>query len=312
MDNLYKDKAESLIFEIAKNAGFMKDISLFNGKMGVAILLFHASRYFESKKLEGISESLIQDIIDERDKLYELGTKKDSNLFWALNYLFDCGFIDLEEDFFDDIDELLFAENNSKSKDEALTNIFMGKYIISRQKTSKNIDVWDSRVIEYLNTSIDFINENKELFLFNLELLTTFWHTLLCWEEKSNIPFRSEKLEEILLFFNNNIRALPRQAIMEPKFQFFIAYNKLEVPKHIYLETKSISSLNAIHLHKLLYPKYITPTKNQTNEILSGIINNKTITEDLFSLLSFQNIGLKGYFSGFAWTLLQFLQSQDH
>jgi hypothetical protein len=311
MNKLYEEIAESLIFKIAKNAGFTNDIRLFEGKMGVAILLFHASRYFASKELKDISESLIDDIIEEEEKLYELCNQRESDMFWALNYLFDCGYIDFEEDFFDDMDELLFPQNDCKSQNDTIKNIFMGNYIISRHKTSKNTGMWNSRVIEYLNTSINTIYLHKELLLYNLDLLTPFWYTLLYWDKKNNSPFCSDKLEEILLFFNNHSKVLPHHVIIEPKFQFFITYNKFETPKHIKLGTKTISSLNAVYLNKLLYPNYIMPTNNQIDEILSNIINNKDITRDLFSLLSFQNIGLKGYFSGLAWTLLQFLQSNN-
>lgn len=116
MNKDFNEIAQTLIDKIAKTAGFSNDISLLEGKTGIVILLFHGSKYFSSKDLEKVAEFLIDDIIEERSKLSQMLQSKSSEIFWALNYLNDEKFIELENDFFSEIDEMLFKKDEDLSK----------------------------------------------------------------------------------------------------------------------------------------------------------------------------------------------------
>lgn len=78
-----------LLEEITKDVGFLTSLSLFERKTGIAILLYHGSRYFNLPAIERVADVLIDDIIEESEQMYSLGlyilsryaTSRDKN-YW--------------------------------------------------------------------------------------------------------------------------------------------------------------------------------------------------------------------------------------
>jgi hypothetical protein len=157
MDKNFNGIAQSLVAKIAKTAGLSNDIGLLEGKMGIVILLFQSSKYFSSNDLEKVAEFLIDDIVEEKSKLYQLIQNKSSEIFWALNYLSDTGFIELEAEFFSEIDEVLFRKIEDLSKISVVNYSFLGNYILSRYRTSKCPDYWVKQIQVYLSNMMKII-----------------------------------------------------------------------------------------------------------------------------------------------------------
>lgn len=308
MDNIYSEMVQTLLNKIAGIAGFTNDISLLEGKMGIAIVLFHGSKYFSSEELEKVSESLISDIIEEEHKLYQLSSQKSSNIFWAFNYLSENRFFELDEDFFGDVDKVLLSNDENYSKMSVIHYPFLGNYILSRYRTSSNPEYWITQTQTYLQNMVKIINHNKGIYLKNVELLTPFWYTMLKWKEyKFDFELNNGNIKEICLFFENAIKESPQGAKQESCIQFYCAFKDLRFEFNK-LNIMTISGINTIYLHKLLYPDFILPPNAQITESLAGIVKNKQILNELIGLVNFQNIGIAGYISGFAWSLLQYLQ----
>lgn len=308
----YQNVAESALMKIAKTVGFTEDISLLEGKMGVAIILFHGSRYFSSKELRKVSEFLIDDIIEESDKLLHLSNQRSSDIFWAFNYLSYYGFIDIGKNFFNEVDEILFSDIKDYMDIDVVNYFFLGNYILSGQRTSTETNLYISKAKEYISNVINIINLNRIFFVHNFDLLAPFWYVMLKWKETGFIKeVYSKKLEEVLLFFNNEINELSNNTSINPSYQFFSRFNGIELKRIVVDKGTTISDINSIYLNKLLYSDYTIPSNNQVKQILSTIVSGGNILKELESLVSYQNIGIKGYFSGFIWVLLNFIQNSN-
>ena len=307
MDKNYNDIAKTLIDKITKTAGLTNDISLFEGKMGIVILLFQSSRYFASKDHEKVAEFLIDDIVDEKTKLSQMAQNKSSEIFWALNYLSDTDFIELEADFFSEIDELLIGKIDDLSNINTVNYPFLGNYILSRYKTSNSSEYWVLQIQTYLRNMFKIIISNKGLYRRNTNLLAPFWYTMLtCKEKEFNFEFENDDFGEVCLFFVEICSVLPENEKRDAWFQFYSLYNNLEF-KYNSSDVRTISDINTVYLNKLLYPDFMMPPDRQIIEVINEIANDEKKLQELGSLLSYQNVGISSYVPGFAWSLLCYL-----
>ena len=310
MDKNFNEIAKTLIDKIAKTAGLTNDISLLEGKMGIVILLFLSSRYFSSKDHEKVAEFLIDDIVDEKTKLSQMAHNRSSEIFWALNYLSDTDFIELEADFFSEIDELLIGKIDDLSKISAVNYPFLGNYILSRYNSSACPDYWISQIQTYLQNMLRIIISNKGLYRRNTNLLAPFWYTMImCKEKEFNFEFENDDFGEVSLFFVEVCSVLPDNEKRDAWFQFYSLYNNLEF-KYNSSDVRTISDINIVYLNKLLYPDFMMPPDSQMLEVINEIANDEKKLQELGSLLSYQNVGISSYVSGLAWSLLYFLNER--
>jgi hypothetical protein len=311
MEKNFNDIAHSQLSRIANIAGFSNDVSFFEGKMGVAILLYQGSRYFSNKNLERMADFLIDDVIEEKNKLYELCVNRSCEIFWGIKYLSDSKFLELDTDFFKEIDDQLFRNIDNISELSALNYPFIGNYILRRSNNSDSPDYWKTQIQIYLRNMMKLIISNKGLYRRNTNLLAPFWYTMLmCKEKVFDFEPDNDDLRELSLFFVEIFSALPEINICDAWYQFYSLYNDLEF-KYDPSYVRTISDINTIYLNKLLYSDFIMPSDNKVNETLSDIINDKNILQNLNSLLSYQNVGISGYVSGFALSLLLYLQLNE-
>jgi hypothetical protein len=131
-----------------------------------------------------------------------------------------------------------------------------------------------------------------------------------CKEKKIRTKYRRRNFREVCSFFDGIYSALTFNEKQECWFQFYSLYNNFEF-KYKPSDIKSISDINSIYLNKLLYSDFIMPPSNQVSDILTKIVDDKKTLLELDSLTSYQNIGIQGYTSGFAWSLLQYLQYNE-
>jgi len=309
-NKLHPEKTLILLKQIAKYAGFSPTPGLFDGKTGIAILLYHGSRCFHSSELELVADALIDDIIEEAEQIYSLGfTKGLSGIAWAINHLMNNEFIDFDTIYFDDIDRILFCDEEVPRRIDNSEYPFLGLYILSRYENSLNKNLWVGRASSYSNYMLKLIDvTGKNLFIRNRTLLTPFWYCLLKWKEY-NLPFmhKDETIGQV-------VQSLKKITFKDTKTinsafadQLFQTLLQLEVSVQL-PEKLTITDINSIYFNQLLYSDILLPPKKILGESFSAIIEDKLLLKELLLLLNSKTIGLSHYISGFAWSLLQYNQ----
>jgi hypothetical protein len=305
MNKILHENAENLVNKIAKTAGFSNDPGLLNGKMGVAILLFHGSKYFQSGDLEKIAEFLIDDVIENKEQIFT-----SSEVFWAFNYLSEKGFIELDKDFFSDIDEALFKKAEDISMESIMSDPFLGIYILSRFYTSENREYWIAQAQTYLRTMLRTIHLRRGILKRNIDQFAPFWYVILkCKELELEIDINKNELGEICVIFDDLYKSASDFEKLSASFQFYILYKSQDF-RYDQSWIGSIKGINNLYLNKLLYPGYIMPSLDWIEEKVEAILNDKRTLRELESLFSYQNIGITCYITGLAWTLLSYFK--DH
>jgi len=101
-----------LIQQIAKISALVPETGLLTGKIGIAILLYHYARYRNDMKIKECVENLmniaVHEISLEAGKDFESGL---CGIAWGIDYLMKQGFVEADEDIFDEIDIALLQEN---------------------------------------------------------------------------------------------------------------------------------------------------------------------------------------------------------
>ena len=189
-----------LLEEIAKYSGFLDDLGLFEGKTGIAILLYHGSRYCNSPAIESVADALIDDILEESEQISTIGfTKGLSGIAWGMNHLANHGFIELENTFFDEIDSILFTKEVQGNYLSSMQYSLLGLYILSRYATSGDKDYWNCQANIYCDNIYGLTQTSgKEILFDNHNLYLTPLHYCLREWGKHNFPFLT----------HNNVRQL--------------------------------------------------------------------------------------------------------
>ena len=112
--NSYKEISytlDLLIQQIAKVSTLVPQNGLTTGKIGIAILLYQYGKYRNDLKMTDYADILIELILQEMKQ----GVKRrfDDGLYgivWGIHYLIKKGFVQADEDIFDEVDVL--ARNN--------------------------------------------------------------------------------------------------------------------------------------------------------------------------------------------------------
>ena len=311
MNENYYEIAQKIVNKIAIMSGFTNDVSLFDGKMGNAILLFQSSKYFSSVELENIAESLIADIIEDERNLDYLCQHWSSEVFWGLSYLSYSNFIEIDSNFFDDVDKLLLKNIDDYPKVSFVKYPFLGNYILMRYKTSDDPNYWKLQAKVYFHNMLKMIDLNIEIYIKNVNLLTPFLYILLKWKEKEiDFEITNEKFEELRLLLDKLFNKIPLHFKKDPCFQFYNTFNNIQFeydPSYFI----NLTDVNAIFLNKLIYPDFIMPSINEINEILANVVSDKSTLQELESFFSYQNVGITGYLSGLGFSLIQYLQLSE-
>jgi len=307
------ETTQTLLMQIAKYSGFSKDLGLFDGKMGVAILLYHGSRFFCSSEMELVADNLMDDILEEKMSIFSInshGFNKDTiEIAWGFNHLIINGFIESSIDFFDDIDKLLFLDEANVKKMSIAENLFLGLYILSRYENSREKNYWVGQADLYCNQIFKLVKTYPNLFVKRTELLTPYWYCLLKWRQY-NLPFmiQNENIIKVCRFINNfdckDVKT-NKAAINKQFFYKFCQHDEVS----LFPEIVTICDINTIFLNKLIYQDLELPQQELLDKSITHIISDNRMLNELSILFNPQSIGISSYISGFAWTLLQYKSS---
>ncbi len=310
-NGLHNRLARKLLQQIAKYASFVPELGLFNGKTGVAILLYHGSRYLKLPTLERIADELIDDIIEGSKQINSFGfTDGLSGIAWGINYLMSHSFIELENTFFDEIDSILFSEEIQLNFFGRLEYPMLGLYILSRYITSQDKCFWNYQANMYCNQIYELIqtSDNAKFFAYHKSSLAPLQYCLREWE-KQKFPFLTQ---------NNNVRQL-KQYLRDTDLTGTNTIKNVLAKKFFYKpilndkrtelkEILTVTDISILFFNKLLYNNMPLPSKELLYNSFSHILKNKLLRKELILQLNHRTIGLSHYISGFTWALLCYNQ----
>jgi hypothetical protein len=304
-NKVYSETIKVLLEHIAKYSGLLSTLGLFDGKIGVAILIYNGSRYFRSPLLAKIADALIDDITEEIQHITSCGfTTGLSGIAWGINNLNDNGFIELDSDYFNDIDRILFCDEEITEGPDKAEYSFLGLYILSRYEGSSDKSYWITQGDIYCAQMLKLLESKQDLFTHNPSILIPFLYFLLKWREYS-IPFINLKAF-LNVFRNLNKFILSDKHTINYAFANHLYYRLSEQYASIQLpETLTITDINTVYFNQLLYPDILLFPEKILSDSISIIIDKKP-QKELLLFLNSETVGLSRYISGFAWSLLQF------
>lgn len=289
----------NLLIQIAKHAGFSSCQGLFDGKMGTSILLYHGARYMEIPELEQVADSLVDDVLEGLEQMGFDFSSGLSGVVWGIHHLKVNGFIEPESNFFDELDTLFFENKASVLKNDVFQYPLLGLYINARLADSSNKTFLNERAMDYCKhmlTQLDAFNGASSQ-------LTPFLYCLWQWRSENSM-------------FNNIVMAVCHKLsyLKEPLVKSYQSdvlsqlYNKLcGMGNTSFSEEYTLTDIKTIFFYKLLFEKITLPSWNLINGTFAQMLSNRCLTDELLLLSNHQNQGLTQNISGFAWSLLQYL-----
>lgn len=174
---LKKQKIEERLLRIANllllNASFIDNLGLLNGKMGIAIFLYHYAKYSSNKIFCDYADELIDEIYEE----INTNTPVDfyngiTGIGWGIDFLIKNGFLEADpEKVLKDIDRAIYKYMLKGLKDDSLPGCLI--YLLVRVKSRKLINIKEK--INKKETLLSLLKECEAL-LINLKYngLTNF------------------------------------------------------------------------------------------------------------------------------------------
>ena len=292
------DIFKTLLFHIARRSGFSSKSGLYEGKMGIAILLYHGAKFLNSEELEQVANYLIDDIIDERERFLTVGFKNGlSGIAWSFNHLRENNFVELEPDFFDDIDDILLQDIDSL-KQNKYEYPWWGIYLHAR--SNSNISNWGDLAFDYIRSVEDFMELYKNNYLPIMPFLYCLWQ----WHEKG-YKFVDDAL--------CNIQPKLAEIIKEPTNNSYVLHwlcSKLSGTQLDFPFEFNFDSLKTTFFYKLLFNNLPFPSMSSLNQVFDSLVVNQKLHEEFLYLCNHNNIGLTQNISGFTWSLLQYLKEK--
>lgn len=144
MTNIKNLSASAELSSIARRlmlySSFISNCGLLNGKMGVVLFFYHYSIYTRCSRYRRFADELIEEIYHEVSK----HTPKDfanglCGIVWGLTYLVKCGFVDMDDDIFEELDAKIMEWDISNISDYSIETGLsgVGLYLICRLYGSK-------------------------------------------------------------------------------------------------------------------------------------------------------------------------------
>ena len=183
------------VWEIAKISEHVPFTGLMTGKTGIAILLYHYARFKNEPALLAYADRLLELTLQEINPLLGKGFDEGlSGIAWGFNYLIKNEFIQVDEDFLEDIDAVLFQdEDNSLEFWDLNTESEKGLYLLSRIdfSTSAEDDIWRERLekcVQNLRNILMHKYTHHELLVYPCRTLIRFFY--VCRALRGIEPYR--------------------------------------------------------------------------------------------------------------------------
>ncbi|WP_053826194.1 lanthionine synthetase LanC family protein [Lascolabacillus massiliensis] len=150
---------------LAINGCFWRNLGLCNGKIGIAIFLFHYSRYSTEDSYKYIAENLIDDVYNEMHDMLTIDLEDGyCGIGWGLQHLYNYKFIcgDINQILLE-IDEKIMERDVVRIKDKGILNGLGGilHYVLIRLSNNINNNIFDADYLLRLSLSSEKIIDLK-------------------------------------------------------------------------------------------------------------------------------------------------------
>jgi len=297
--------------EIVIYSGFTPQTGLLTGKMGICLLLYHYSRYFQDKEIEQYVEYLF----DESMKGFKL-TKSMSfsggitGIAWGVHYLVSNGFIQA-----DDIDEVLevFDEklwnDTFECKVHDLDMMELGWYIQARMTTTKQMDQWTKRAEIWMDKISRIFDDPKSAIFDDHKILPI----LFCYEYWKSNRILTDQTEMLLSRIQQIFKTKGKDEQGENNHRLLFSYvskNPLFDSIDIHdCENPAFTDMIVYFAYRLFWNHSQIPLQYET--ALLNSIANKKLTNDLINIANPQIMGLQNNFTGFTWAMMQWIEQNQ-
>ena len=290
--------------EIMIRAGFMTRLGLYEGKIGVSLLLYYYSRFTQNKEIEKYAGHLVDEVFTSISEAGSFDLVPDiTNIAWTICHLTEQGFIEADLiEILGDIDSFLWPSSESICTQNLADT---GIYIVERIKTDSDKDVWYERGMTWLKEVESFIRKYGIPNISVLLSVLVFHRTFRRYGIKSDL--KGGYLFENMPFFIKTANLYKAQCETDRyilhAFSNITILDSSIIPLPIVHLSPSLLNINKFYLYKLLYGYFDVP-QSLDSGIFSIADDQKRIC-DLISSVNPQNIGLNHYLGGWSWALLQ-------
>ena len=301
---------------LSKVVALTPGAGLLTGKIGLAILLYEYAAYKGDKKTGELADHLIDTALSELNPNAGIGLAAGLNgIVWGINYLLKRGFVQADEEIFEEIDDALFKEKN---KDLNLYDFGneteKALYLLSRInfEAFSSVSIWQQRAEKYLNgvrKNMDFRNSR----LYACKDLFHFFHVCEMFRSHGLFLLETEllyrKFAEIVEFFHkiekNNSNRYVLDALLSQ-----IPIFSCHMSVHDNWKKVTLTEVIEFYQNVLISGREISTPKAVTDALFFIVENQKRIDE-LLLLLNPNNAGLGNYVGGFAWAMMQWCKEQE-
>ena len=296
------------VHEIMIHAGFMNRSGLYDGKIGVSLLLYYYSRFAQKKEIEAYAGHLVDEVFTAIAETGSFDLVPDiANIAWTVCHLTEQGFIEAElNEVLEDIDSFLWPSSKRALELWNIQNIAdTGMYITGRIRMGSCKDVWCERGLAWLKEVETFIQKH------GIPDIPVLLSVLACYRALQRCGIRFD----LKGYFFENMPSIIKIAYLyvihcETDSYVLHAFSKMNIlnlsdnPLPFIDLTPSLVNINKFYLYQLLYGNFDVP--DSLGSGISSIAHDQKRIGDLVSFANPQNIGLNNYLGGWSWALLQY------
>ncbi len=322
--NPYKmisDTLDVFVRQIAKTSYLIPQNGLMTGKMGVAILLYRYGRYRNDPEMEEYADRLIELVFQKIGQINEKGFDNGVyGIVWGMNYLIKQGFLQADEDIFDEIDTVLLDKGYSASVLQAFgIEAEKGLYILGRfiSDISSTENKWCQHIENCVNQFYKIlISKYTSLVLpvFPCIYLIRFFHVCqTVWEcglFRHEIGLLYEEIPEIVKVSYKEEKSISEKHILAtlldevPMFEGCVSIGGTP-------QLTTLTDVNNFYLTQLILDRKI-PIPEVVNKSILSIAEDQERINGLLEQLNPYYAGLGSNVGGLAWTMMQWCMEQDN
>ena len=301
------------VSKLLKQSALIQGAGFFNGKTGIAVLLYYYARYKQNIKISEYADMLTDIILDEISLYAGFNFERGiCGTAWAINQLITFDFIQADEDVFEVIDDQLFKEiektfSLEKFNEESWKGIYiLGRLHSSNHKTEK---IWRQRTVKYLQHICQLLklqnNMDSVYILTCKDLLPVFHVCSVLWNndryatEVNSLCKELPVITEMALKKEKNYGDKYMSYQLLSQLPFFNGLLEIDVPKSV-----ALMDVIQFYLNRWIVESDIPAPKIISDALLNIVKDKKRIDEWLF-LLNPDNAGLGNYAGGLTWAMLQ-------
>lgn len=318
---MISDTLDVFVRQIAKTSYLIPQNGLMTGKMGVAILLYRYGRYRNDPEMEEYADRLIELVFQKIGQINEKGFDNGVyGIVWGMNYLIKQGFLQADEDIFDEIDTVLLDKGYSASVLQAFgIEAEKGLYILGRfiSDISSTENKWCQHIENCVNQFYKIlISKYTSLVLpvFPCIYLIRFFHVCqTVWEcglFRHEIGLLYEEIPEIVKVSYKEEKSISEKHILAtlldevPMFEGCVSI--CDIP-----QLTTLTEVNNFYLTQLILDRKI-PIPEVVNKSILSIAEDQERINGLLEQLNPYYAGLGSNVGGLAWAMMQWCMEQDN